>query len=195
MNVAARVGIGVGSAALAGFGAVKFADFAYGRAKQEHQELQDATADSKQQWEAWKAKLDAEFPGGTLATPQEHARFESFLQQHPAPTFVKVEHAEFTRVRLSTDSAVDRDFLPVEFQKSNGYPLAFGGMSAIAGAATLFRGVTKGGSTPLKTAGIIVGGALAAGMGAAMVAVGVNGFRIGEGTDGVRALQREINEY
>jgi hypothetical protein len=193
MNVATRVAAGVGSVALAGYGAKQFADFTNGLKSKDHAKLQDATADARQQWDTWKAKLDAEFPGGALPSPQDHARLEGFLQQHPAPSFVKVEHEEFTRVRLSASSPVDRDLLPVEFQKTNGYPLAFGGMTALFGLGALISGVAHGGGSPMQTLGLIAGGAVGAGLGAAMVAGGLHGFRVGEGTEGVNALRQEID--
>jgi hypothetical protein len=179
MNVAARVAIGVGSVALAGYGAKQFADLATRRIDEDHAKLQDATTDARQQWDTWKAKLDAEFPGGALPTPKDHERLKAFLQQHPAPSFVTVEHDEFTRVRLSAGSPVDPDLLPVEFQKSNGYPLAFGGVMAIGGVAALGNGVLRGAASTWGTVGMIAGGALAAGFGAAAVLGGVHGFRVG----------------
>ncbi len=193
MNVAARVAIGAGSMALAGYGAKQFADLANRQIEAEHAELQDATADARQQWESWKSKLDAEFPGGRLQTPQDHARLDTFLQQTPAPDFINVEHEEFTRVRLTTGSPVDPDLLPVEFEKSNGYPLAFGGMMAIGGVGMLGTGVIKGAGSMRGTVGLIAGGALLAGLGAASLFSGLHGFRVGEGTDGVTALREEIN--
>ena len=195
MNIASRAGIGLGSVALAGFGAKQFADFATSRMEDDHAKLQRATADSRQQWDTWKAKLDAEFPGGALPTPQDHARLKTFLQANPAPSFVKVEHDEFTRVRLSTVSVVDPDLYPVEFEKSNGYPLAFGAMMAIGGAAMLVGGVARGGGSTWKTVGMIAGGAGLAALGGASALSGVQGFRIGQGTEGASALAREINAF
>lgn len=194
MNVAARAALGAGSLAISGFGAKAFVDFAGGRMKAEHAELQDATRSARTQWESWKGKLDAEFPGGALETPQDHARLERFLQQHPAPPFVTVEHAEFTRIRTSTDGLpVPRDLLPVEFQKSNGYPAAFGAMGVLGGGAMLVNGIARGGATTRSAIGVVAGGAALAALSGAMLLTGINGFRIGPGTEGAEQLRDEID--
>lgn len=76
-----------------------------------------------------------------MPTPEAHARFESFLKQHPAPDFVTVQHEGFTRVH------VDADWSKIDYPRPNDRFNALfagfggGGVFGLGGAAMAIAGV------------------------------------------------------
>lgn len=79
-----------------------------------------AEAAAREEWDAWKAKLDAEFPTRMLPSEADDERFERFLAKNPAPKWIRVEHenlrqisidpveirGERTKIRIATAAAV-----------------------------------------------------------------------------------------
>ena len=69
-----------------------------------------AEAKARVEWEAWKSKLDAEFPTRSLTGPGEEARFEAWLADNPAPDFVLVKSDDLRAISIApwdTSSAKD----------------------------------------------------------------------------------------
>jgi hypothetical protein len=195
MHVAARIGIAAGVAGAVGFGAYKLNEFTAERTEQRHAKLDDAVAKESATWSEWKTALDTEFPGGRLDTPADHARLDAFLREHPAPSYIDVQHADFTSIRLRRDGdIVDRGLLPMaEQEKAIGYgAIGVLGMLAMGGAA-LVSGLKGGGATPLATVGKLVGGgaAVAASAGAAALVVGQ--LMRGDNTEGYYDLVKRIH--
>lgn len=57
-------------------------------------------AAAREEWTTWKQALDAEFPDRSLASPADEARFEAFLDEHPAPSWIRVEHEDLRRISI-----------------------------------------------------------------------------------------------
>lgn len=194
------VGSIVGRAAIAAGGAAAVAvpvvllHKSLGRKAEEHrQEWVDYGKQVRSEWDAWKTKLDAQFPGGNLDTSADHARFEQFLKANPAPEFVKAEHKGVTNIKLAYDWESYPDHLSsgaTESGFATGGALAMG----IAGAAMLGKPAFSG-PMGLQTAlmAAVAGAALVGGLGMAWMTVVAT--RHPGGTEGYAAVRKEISEY
>jgi hypothetical protein len=195
MNVVARIGLGaVGSAAAIASG-LKIHNALSNRTDNELSEIDASVKRSAEEWATWSAKVEREFPGRSLDTPTDHARFEAFLQANPAPDWITVEHTDFTRIKVKTNRLpIPNDQVPIEHQKSFMYPAAGGLMFAAGGLAAMGHGLLKGGagSTPGNVAKLLAG-PIAAGIGVSMLSSGIYGLVKGDGLDPVWALQKEVN--
>ncbi len=165
-----------------------------GRTTEQETRIAAAIDTARGEWESWKRELDAEFPGMRLDTPTDHARFEAFLERRPAPSWVQVEHADFTRIRLDADTSFlqerDRRGYPDE---GYGYAAAGGVAFAATGAYQTYKGVTVPMSLP-KTLLRTVGGPILAGFGVAAAIAGYQALNAPTPQSGAYALSREVDD-
>lgn len=59
-----------------------------------------AEAAARAEWEAWRSKLDREFPSRALASAGDEARFEEWLKEHPAPSWIRVEYRDLRAISI-----------------------------------------------------------------------------------------------
>ncbi len=171
MHVAARVGIAAVTAGATGFGMYKLIEGGSDRVAREGAELDREVAKQGAAWDSWSAKLEAEFPGRRLETPADHARFEQFLRDNPAPSWVKVDHADYTRARLSIGAhVVPRDLQPdPELAKGIGYGAVGAIGSALMGGGMAIAGLKGAGGSAWSNLGMLVGGTAMATAGVGMI--------------------------
>lgn len=194
MHVAARVGIAAVGAGAAGFGMYRLNEHVSNRTERQHAQLDRDVAEQSQAWESWKGKFDAEFPGGRLDTPADHARLDAFLRDNPAPSWISVEHEDYTRARIRiSGDIVDPDLKPMaEREKAIGY----GGIGVLGsvgmGAAMLASGMKMPPSSSLRMTGMLLGGAASVALGVGLAAGLVNDVRQGTNMDGYHALYGRV---
>ena len=190
------VALGAGAAGVAGFGMKHLYD---GEVRDQDArltliqgELAAATAD----WSAWKAGVEAEFPGMKLDTPADHARFSEHLAAHPAPSWVDVEHESTTRVKTSTHQlAMHSDAAGPVQAEIVPYSIGFGGMGAALGAGMVAVSATNFITNPIaRIATTLAGGAIAA-AGVGLLAQGVMvGSKTGDEYDQSWSLNEDVND-
>ncbi len=195
MHVAAKVGIAAATAGAAGFGMYKVIDGGSDRVERDKVALDKQVAEQGEAWDTWSAKYEAAFPGGRLDTPADHARLDQFLRDNPAPSWVKVDHADFTKARLSVSGdVVDPDVLPIaELGKGIGY-MGVGAVGGLLMGAAFAIGGFKGAaaSSALGNLGALVGGTAMAASGVAMLAGIPAMAREGRNDDGYVALMERV---
>jgi hypothetical protein len=195
MHVAARVAIAAAAGGLATVG-MQALDRSGERAMADkHRRIDDQVAPARAEWQAWKGALDREFPGMRLETPADHARMVRFMQENPPPSWISVQHEEFTRIRLeATDAFLKTDRHP-PVDQGNAYGIGFGGAFALGGAAVAGMALLRGGSSTLMTVGKLAGGAAAIPFGILSVRAGVEGFRTPAPQKPAWDLVREVNQF
>lgn len=171
MHVAARIGIAAATAGAAGYGMYQLVEGGNERVAREGAELDREVAKQGAAWDSWSAKLEAEFPGRRLDTPADHARLDQFLRDNSAPSWVRVEHSDYTRVRLSIGAhVVPRDLQPdPELAKGIGYGAIGAIGSALMGGAFAVGGLRGAGSNAWANLGMLVGGTAMATAGVGMI--------------------------
>jgi hypothetical protein len=195
MNVASRIGLTVVGAVAGGFGMHELDKVATHRYERDQAQLRTDTAKATKEWTTWHSALTSQFgPDARLETPADHARFEQFLKDHPAPKWITVEHEGYTRVHTHAT------YLPITDQtdhsadeQGDAYAIGFGAMFAGGGAFFAGANMLKGGSAAMTLAATLGGGAAVA-FGAASVKMGIDGFRRPTGLDGVEQLVREVDK-
>jgi hypothetical protein len=194
MNVAARIALTAGGLAL-GAGSV------YGLSKIGGASSAERAADIGQrsdqaqgEWDDFKTALEAEFPNMELDSRADHARLDQFLQQHPAPSWINVEHEGFTRVHLSTNGFLPNNLRPA-IQEEIAYPIGFGGFMALGGAAGAVMGVAKPPASTLGVLGATLGAGLLVSMGIGGILGGLQTNRFDSNFDHSTQIVRDINTH
>lgn len=162
MHVAAKVGLLAGGIGLGAFAGHKLDQIATRQNEAEDKAVLADTAKAKADWEKWSSALEAQFPGRRLDTPADHARFEQFLRDNPAPLFIKLEHAEFNRIKVSSGSVLGpQHHRNSEEIKMVGYGgIGLSGMAGLGGTMAMRALRTPGSTNLFKTIGMTAGGGL-----------------------------------
>ncbi len=202
MNTAAVAAIGLGGAALAGVG-MKYRVEGQVRAHTERRALVERErSTAEHEWATFSSGLNSEFPGLRLDTPADHARAAAYLSNHPAPAWLKVEHEESTRIKLST---AESGWLPEFHSKGARQPTVEEEMlpfvcvmgGAIGGAWWLSSALRHASThTPLMSAAAALGGGAAAAFALGSVAeiIATRGM-IGDEYDASWNLVRDVNSH
>jgi hypothetical protein len=193
MHVLARAGIAVG---VAGTAAVAFHQLAkFGERNGAERRIAAQVDPARAEWTSWKSAVDAEFPGLQLRTPDDHERFARFLERNPAPSWVSVEHEEFTRIRLDADDSFLKTDRTPPVEQGFAYGIGFGGAFAIGGAALAGHTILKGGggSTPMTIAKLAAAALVPFGI--MSVRSGIEGFRTPAPQTPAWDLVREVKQF
>ncbi len=177
MNIAARLGLVAAGAAVGG-GAMYAMHASVAKVWENRQQDIAARSDTAQaEWDAFRNEAETQFPGLELNSREDHARFDAFLKQHPAPSWITVQHEGYTRAHLSTHG-----FLPSGLQRPIGeevaYPVGFGGMFALGGAGYAIMELARPSAKTLAgKIGATAGAAAIAALGVGMV---LGGLQVGK---------------
>lgn len=201
MNVGQRVGLGATALLTAGgatgFGMYQLTSAADRRIERQIGALDRDLAARSDEWSTWNGKLEAEFPGRRLDTPADHARFDQFLAENPAPTWVDVEHADFTKARISTDGVPrSEDAWQPDSTGGQGiaYTIGFGGLIGIGGAVGGISGLAKAASPRMAILSAAGAGAAAAfGTGAVVGGIANARAESNAADKGMRELRATVN--
>ncbi len=193
MNVAARIGLAVGGLAVGAGAAKLFNDVSADRYAKDTANVAAQTSAARAEWTEFSEAVEAEFPGMELYSREDHARFEQFLQDHPAPEWVDVEHEGFTRVHMSTNGFLD-DSVHRPIGQETAYPIGFGGFIALGSGAAAVHNVIRSPASTWGTIGGTAGAAALAGIGVGMILSGINTGRFDSTAfKGASELVREVN--
>jgi hypothetical protein len=165
VNIAARIAIAGGSVAGGALALHQLSGHIKPGLDADTRAAQAQTESARADWESWKRGVESEFPDLRLDTPTDHDAFEAYLQRNPAPSWIDVSHDQYNHVHLEASSPIGEDVeRPVP--ETTGYPMAFGGIAAVAGAAVAVMSAFPG-TRPAST-----GGAVAMALGGAAAIVG-----------------------
>jgi hypothetical protein len=162
MNVAGRIAVTAGSLGVGALALQQLNGHIHPGLDDRTTHARTETDKARAEWDAWKGGVTKQFPGLKLDTPSDHQAFDGYLAQHPAPEWITVSHDQYNHVHLDAKSPLSRS---VERPpgETTGYPMVFGGLVAVAGAATAVMSLIPG-MRPASTAGFMgmaLGGAAA----------------------------------